>query len=66
MLMTEKEILKLRKHLRNVSAELTEIERMLNNEMTILGVPGQAPDDDEFELESGQVEYDEEQCARNK
>ena len=63
MLMTMKEILKVRRCLRDASAALTEIEKVLNNEMTILGVP-EFPADDE--LENGQVEYDEEQCARNK
>ena len=34
---------------------------------TTLGVPEQNQDDIEhFELETGQVEYDAEQCARNK
>ena len=64
MLMTMKEIMKVRKCLREASAALTEIEKMLNNEMTILGVPEIR--DDDFELEGGQVEYDLEQCARNK
>ena len=37
------------------------------DECTILGVPGQIEDENEhFELETGQVEYDAEQCARNK
>ena len=48
-----------------IAAALTELEKMLNNEMTILGVPGGCQEDD-FELETGQVEYDAEQCARNK
>lgn len=65
MLMTEREILKLRKHLRNISAELTEVERMLNNEMTILGIPGQI-DKEDFEPVIEHVGYDDEQCARNK
>lgn len=61
-----KEYVRIQICLHKVSAVLTKIEKMLNSEMTILGVPGQFPDEDEFELESGQVEYDEEQCARNK
>ena len=64
MLMTMKEIMKVRRCLREASEALTEIEKMLNNEMTILGVPEIREDD--FELEGGQVEYDLEQCARNK
>ena len=65
MLLTMKEIMKVRRCLREASEALTEIEKMLNNEMTILGVPGGCQEDD-FELETGQVEYDAEQCARNK
>ena len=65
MLLTEKEIRKLRRMIRNISKELTELEKMLDSEMTILGVPGGATEED-FELETGQVEYDAEQCARNK
>ena len=64
MLLTMKEIMKVRRCLREASEALTEIEKMLNNEMTILGVPEIREDD--FELEGGQVEYDLEQCARNK
>ena len=64
MLMTMKEVMKVRRCLREASAALTEIEKMLNNEMTILGVPEIREDD--FEMETGQVEYDAEQCARNK
>ena len=64
MLMTMKELMKVRRCLREASEALTEIEKMLNNEMTILGVPEIREDD--FELEGGQVEYDLEQCARNK
>lgn len=65
MLLTEKEIRKLRRMIRNISKELTELEKMLDSEMTILGVPGGSTEED-FELETGQVEYDAEQCARNK
>lgn len=65
MLLTEKEIWKLRRFVRNISKELTELEKMLDSEMTILGVPGGCTEED-FELETGQVEYDAEQCARNK
>lgn len=65
MLMTMKEALEVRRCLRDASAALTKIERMLSNEMTILGVPEPIKDED-FEPEIEHVGYDDEQCARNK
>lgn len=65
MLMTMKEILKVRRCLRDASAALTEIEKMLDSEMTILGIPGQDVGED-FEPEIEHVGYTEEQCARDK
>lgn len=65
MLMTMKEILKVRRCLRDASAALTEIEKMLDSEMTILGIPGQGIEEN-FEPEIEHVGYDDEQCARNK
>lgn len=65
MLMTMKEILEVRRCLREASAALTRIEKMLDNEMTILGIPGQGIEEN-FEPEIEHVGYDDEQCARNK
>ena len=65
MLMTMKEILEVRRCLRDASAALTEIEKVLDNEMTILGIPGQGIEEN-FEPEIEHVGYDDEQCARNK
>lgn len=65
MLMTMKEILEVRRCLREASAALTKIEKMLDNEMTILGIPGQGIEEN-FEPEIEHVGYDDEQCARNK
>lgn len=65
MRMTMKEILEVRRCLRDASAALTKIARMLNNEMTIPGIPGQGIEEN-FEPEIEHVGYDDEQCARNK
>ena len=45
--------------------QLDEIEKMLDSEMTILGIPGQGIEEN-FEPEIEHVGYDDEQCARNK
>ena len=61
MYLTEKELRKLRSHLRRITAELTEIEKTLLD--GFLAVPEEKQEEEPV-LEH--VGYDAEQCGRNK